>query len=79
MAQPIFYRKTLYVAAKVDSEGPRLEFHAAGEELDRASVEILIKQLEQWARDIKLIGICAECNVKAPLHRIGCRQAPMTY
>ena len=79
MAMTIFYRRTFHVGAKVDTKGPRLEFNAAGEELDKEGVESLVRQLQGWLNEVKWINICTECNTRRPLHRPGCRQAPITY
>ena len=76
MAQTIFYSNLLRVAALVDAKGPRLQFSTDHAELDSSAVDSLIIALDNWRRDIKLIGICPECNVRKPLHRLGCRQAP---
>lgn len=79
MAQTVFFRKTFHVGAKCDTKGPQLEFNAMGDELDKEGVEILVRQLQGWLGEIRWINICSECSVRRPLHRPGCRQAPMAY
>jgi hypothetical protein len=79
MALTIFFRNGLTVAAKVDEKGPQLEIYGDGAELDPAAVEALIPVLTAWVGDMKRLGMCRECNVRAPLHRPGCRQGPGNY
>lgn len=79
MAQTVYFSNTMRVAATTDTKGPRLLIYADGAELDQSAVENLISVLDRWQRDIKLIGICPECNVRRPLHRLTCRQAPYRH
>ena len=76
MAQTVYFSNALRVAATVDNKGPRLLFYSDGAELDQSAVESLVHVLERWQRDLKMIGICPECNTRRPLHRLACRQAP---
>jgi len=76
VAQTIFYQSGITVAATVDDKGPRLKFFAECGELDQCGAEILIKQITDWIHAMRLIGICRECNVRTPLHKLECRQAP---